>query len=958
MDKSIRILILEDNQSDADLIERELRKAKIDFIAKRTETRTGFLREISYFKPDIVLSDYSMAGFTAKDAIELLKQFAPSVPLIVVSGSIDDQKAVDIVHSGATNYVTKGHLFRIVPAVIDALTKRRLREERERSADKLQQSEQQYRLLFEANPQPMWVYDADSLSFLNVNAAAIRQYGYSAEEFLAMTIKDIRPQEDVPRLLNYLENRHSDLKTNYGWRHRKKDGTIMDVEVSSNPVLYEGKPARLVTTRDVTERKRSEAALKESERRYREILERMELIAVTLDLEGRITFCNSFLLQLTGWKAEEILKKSWFDLFLPNDVRETVRESFIQGVAAGAYNIQRESDILTKAGSRRTILWTNTLLRDFEGSLTGITSIGQDITEQKWVEDALRKSERRYRNLFERNLAGVYRTTSGGAILDCNEAYAKALGFDSVEEIKQRNAPDFYHHPRRRETFLTKLREEHVLTNFQSLLKRKDGSPLWVLENVTLGSGEEGTEIIEGTMMDITEWKLAEERLEYLANYDQITDLPTRLLYADRLKQAMIDASNHARMVAVMLLDLDRFKTINDTLGHDAGDLLLRQVAQRLATSVQAGDTVGRTAGDEFTIILRDLENVQQAADMAHKILATFEKPFRLEQQNYYVGASIGITLYPLDDQNMDSLFKNAETAMYKAKQEGRNNYQFFTAEMQVSLLKQLSLENHLRHALEKNEFLLEYQPKVNLQTGLITGAEALLKWNHPKLGLVSPAQFIPLAEETGSIMGLGEWVLRVAAEQCKLWQTPDYSPLRVAVNLSAHQFRQHRLVERIASILEDAALPPQLLEIEITETVLMQSTPETMQRLADLKSLGVHISIDDFGTGFSSLSYLKQLPIDSLKVDQSFVRDIPADANDSAITRAIIVLAHTLQLNVIAEGVETLEQLQFLLSEGCDEMQGFYFSRPVPAEQFQRLIRTNARLVINREDVRVVSAE
>ena len=269
---------------------------------------------------------------------------------------------------------------------------------------------------------------------------------------------------------------------------------------------------------------------------------------------------------------------------------------------------------------------------------------------------------------------------------------------------------------------------------------------------------------------------------------------PTRLLYSDRLKQAMIDGSNHGKMVAVMLVDLDRFKTINDTLGHDAGDLLLRQVAQRLATTVHSGDTVGRTAGDEFTIILRDLENVQQAADMAQKILTTFEKPFRLEHQNFYVGASIGITLYPLDDQNMDSLIKNAETAMYKAKQEGRNNYQFYTAEMQVTLLKQLSLENHLRQALDKKEFQVDYQPKVNLRTGLIVGAEALLKWNHPQLGFVSPSQFIPLAEETGSIMSLGEWVLRVACEQCKIWQIPSYSPVRIAVNLSAHQFKQHRL--------------------------------------------------------------------------------------------------------------------------------------------------------------------
>jgi len=946
MEKNIRILILENNESDSELTERELQKAKIDFLAKRAGTRTVFLRELNYFKPDVVISDYSMAGFTAKDALELLKQFAPTVPLIVVSGSINDQEAADIVHSGASNFVAKTHLFRVVPAVIDALSKKRLREERRRAADNIQQSEQQYRALFDSNPQPMWVYDVETLGFLNVNAAAISQYGYTIEEFRSMTIKDIRPPDDIPLLLNFLDKRYTE-PPNSTWKHTQKDGTVIDVEISSIPIQYEGRAARLVAVRNVTERKRNEAVLKESERRFRETLERIHLIAVTIDCQGRITFCNHYLQQLTGWKAEEIMGKNWFETFIPVDFRDTLQRTYLDHVSRANINVHRENDILAKDGSRKTIRWNNILLRDFQGAVTGVSSIGQDITDQNWTENALRKSERRYRMLFERNLAGVYRTTTDGVVLDCNEAFARALGYESVEEIKKHRSQDFYHHPRRRESFLGKLQGPNVLTNVQTLLKRKDGSPLWVLENVTLVTDEEGAPIIEGTMMDITDWKLAEERLDYLANYDQITDLPTRLLYTDRLKQAMIDATNHGRLVAVMLLDLDRFKTINDTLGHDAGDFMLRQVAQRLATTVQAGDTVGRTGGDEFTIILRDMENVQQAADMAQKILTTLQKPFRVERQDFYVGASIGISVFPLDDDNMDSLFKNAETAMYKAKHEGRKNYQFFTAQMQINLLKQLSLENNLRHALERNEFQIEYQPKVNLRSGIITGAEALLKWEHPQLGFVSPSQFIPLAEETGSITDVGEWVLRKACLECKNWQRFPSGPVRLAVNLSAHQFRQQKLSDRIAGILKETELLPQFLEIEITETVLMQSTPETLQRLRDLKVLGIHISIDDFGTGFSSLSYLKQLPIDSLKIDQSFVRDIPADANDAAITRAIIVMAHTLQLNVIAEGVETQEQLQFLATENCDEIQGFYFSRPVPPDKFEDLLRNNSHLIV-----------
>ncbi len=947
MEKEIRILVLDENESDAELIDRELQKAKIAFLSRRAATRTDFLREINIFRPDIILTNFSMAGFSARDALDLLKQFAPSIPLIVVSDSLNDQTAADIIHAGAVNYVTKRHLFRVVPAIIDALTKKRLKEERGRAADRLQQSEHQYRMLFEASPQSMWVYDSETLRFLDVNDAAISQYGYSRDEFLSMTISEVRPAEDVGLLMDHLSSRSADRQDIVTWRHQKKDGTIFDVEVRSNQLIFRSRRARLVLIQDITQRTRAEIALQESERRYRETLENVKMIAVTLDRTGRITFCNTFLLHLTGWMQNEVLNKDWFDLFVTSDQKDERRSTFLNNVQHKTIRAYLENNIQTKSGARKTILWNNTVLRDPQGSVVGVSSIGQDITERKWAEDALKNSEQRYRQLFERNLAGVYRTRPDGRILDCNEAFAGFLGYESAEVIKSRSSTDFYHHPRRRNAFIEKLREQSVLTNVQTLLKRKDGSPLWVLENVSLVLDEKGDEVIEGTMMDITEWKLAEERLEYLSNYDQVTDLPTRLLYTDRLKQAMIDAGSHGKLVAVLFVDLDRFRAINDSLGHSAGDILLRQVAKRLAIAVQPGDTVGRSGGDEFTIILRDIENVQQAADRAKQILSNFEKPFRAANQDFYLGASIGVTLFPLDDQSIDSLFKNAETAMYKAKELGRNNYQFFTAEMQATLLKQFSIETNLRHALERSEFRIDYQPKVNIQTGRIIGAEALIKWHHPQLGILSPSQFIPLAEETGAIGALGEWVLKTAAAQCKIWHESGLPEMTIAINLSAHQFRQERLTERFSNLLHEIGLSPRHLEIEITETVLMQSTPENLRKLRELKALGIRISIDDFGTGFSSLSYLKQLPIDTLKIDQSFVRDIPSDPNDTAITRAIIVLAHSLQLNVIAEGVETAEQLAFLSQEGCDEMQGFYFSHPLPANDFESLLRSKYKVEI-----------
>jgi diguanylate cyclase (GGDEF)-like protein len=466
--------------------------------------------------------------------------------------------------------------------------------------------------------------------------------------------------------------------------------------------------------------------------------------------------------------------------------------------------------------------------------------------------------------------------------------------------------------------------------------------------------GEKEKEVLTFVSQHIAsamERKRSEETIRHQAYHDALTKLPNRMLFKDRMTQALLHAHRDKQMLAMLFLDLDRFKIINDTLGHAVGDKLLQSVADRLRKCLREGDTVARLGGDEFMLLLSGIHHVEDAAKIAEKILSAIRPPFQIDSHELYINTSIGISLYPYDGEDAETLVKNADIALYRAKERGRDNYQFYASAMNAKAIETLELENKLRRALERNEFVLHYQPQIDMYMGKIIGMEALVRWQRPDGKLVPPLDFIALAEDTGMIVPLGEWVLRNACAQTRLWQTADFPPLRVAVNLSGRQFQQN-LVQTIEKVLKKTGLDPQFLELELTETAIMKNDKVAIETLNELKSMGIQICIDDFGTGYSSLSYLKRFPIDTLKIDQTFIRDSMLDADHAAIVTAIIQMAHSLKLKVVAEGVETKEQFAFLRRHNCDKMQGSLFSEPLSGEAFTKLINEFQEFKPDEDDI------
>lgn len=713
---------------------------------------------------------------------------------------------------------------------------------------------------------------------------------------------------------------------------------------------------------------------------YRAILENAS-VAILFTRQSRVLHCNARFAEMFGWSSPEELQGQpgsvfWLSL---DDYAEVGRNAGPALAAGQAFEVERP--MRRKDGS--TFL-CHIVAKAVNPAATteGTIWIGEDVTDRRRAEETTRQLMLQQQAILENASVGILFTQEGG-IRHCNARMEQMFGWGPGELIGQSArvffASDEDYGLFGQEAGPVLLSGNQLDVEWANV--RKDGSRLWcriLARAVVPGDATQGTiwttedvsarreaqlalmqaheelenrvaertaELAEANLRlqeEVAEREQAEERVMHLANHDALTGLPNRRLLIDRLGQALALAHRENHQVAVLFMDLDRFKTINDSLGHMTGDALLQNVARRLSETLREGDTVSRLGGDEFVVVLPSLDQPKAAEKVALKLVDALAPPIDLGGQELRVSASIGISLFPEDGCDTETLLRNADSAMYHAKDMGRNNYQFFMEQMNVAAAERLRLENDLHRALERQEFELHFQPRVSVANGLACGIEALIRWRHPERGLVLPEHFIPVAEDTGLIVPIGEWVINEACRQGTAWCAAGLPQIPVAVNLSPRQFRQSNLVDTVARAIDRHGWPCNLLELEITEGVLMQQTSDTLKTLEALNRLGVGLAIDDFGTGYSSLSYLKRFPVDFLKIDQSFVRDIAVDPDDATIVTAIIGLAHSLGLTVVAEGVENASQLDFIRDAGCDEAQGYHIGRPMPAGQMAEWLLAN----------------
>ncbi len=680
---------------------------------------------------------------------------------------------------------------------------------------------------------------------------------------------------------------------------------------------------------DITERKRTEHALRDRETQYRAVIETTTDGFWVVDMEGRLREVNDAYVHRSGYTREELLGMRVTDV----EARETPEE-----MAAHIAKVMRDGSDLFESWHRAKdgSLWPVEINVSHWPAAGGrLFMFLRDISARRASEAQTQQLSR----ALEQTADAVMITDRHGVIEHVNPALETMTGYSRAELIGRK--PSVFRSGIQDEAFYRRLWDTILggeIFNDVLVNRRKDGSLYYEEKLISpIKDGDGNITHFVATARDITERMAAQVRLAHLAHHDALTELPNRALFLDRLKQALARARWHGRLVAVIFLDLDRFKVINDTLGHDIGDRLLQQMSARLHSSVRARDTVARFGGDEFAILLDDVASENDIGHVARKVLETLTPAFDIEGRELYVSASLGISLYPNDGDDARTLLKNADTAMYRAKESGKNNYQFYSADMSAHALERLTLESSLRHALGRNEFTLHYQPQVDARTGNVLGVEALLRWRHPERGLVGPSDYIGLLEETGLILSVGEWALTTACEQLRAWHAAGWSDLRLAVNLSARQVGDPGFVGLLERLVAQHGCVAGKLELEITESVLMQHTRHALDNIEAAHRLGLRIALDDFGTGYSSLSYLQRFPIDTLKIDRSFIRDLPDDPDDALLTEAILNMARSLRIGVIAEGVETAAQRDFLSARGCHHMQGYLFGRPMPAAEIAR---------------------
>jgi diguanylate cyclase (GGDEF)-like protein/PAS domain S-box-containing protein len=984
-ERPLRVLVVEDQPHDVELTTAALLKAGFSLSTTVVQAESEYVAALEGC-PDIILCDHVLPQFSSVRALQLLKARGLDIPFIIVSGQIGEEIAVQAMQLGADDYVLKDRPARLGAAVAAALDRARLRRQARSAAEQLARSQERFRATFEQAAVGIAHASIDA-RFLMVNEKFCQMVGYTRDELLDMTNTQLlHPHErragiHNQRLLDNEEKTYSAER-----RYVRKDGrtiwinaTVSLVRDSAGEPLY-----FLRVIEDITDRKRAQqrAALLQDTTRA---------ISSAEDVAGALrtvlqTICESTRWNYgLAWTANSAgacleLRATWHDGSVGSEAfhRSQGTHSLVAdaGIANAAFKSRRHRLIpdITQVEFRRRdsalsagfAAWVGipviagdkpvALLEFFiaasqmaDADLVELVAVvGTQLGilfQSKAAQESLRESEEKFRRLTN-NIPQVFWTTGADqtSLTYASAAFEKLTGLPSAE--CNRWFETVHEDDRERVAGEWSRLGEGGMYDVEFRTRHVNGTERWVRARAfPVKDSEGGIELFAGITEDITEHRDAQERLLHLAHYDHLTELPNRMLFYDRLKQALAQARRNARLAAVLFVDLDRFKSVNDLLGHAHGDKLLQQISKRLSLRLRSGDTVGRLGSDEFALMLTELATAEDAALVAQNILTALAEPFDVDGNETYITASIGIALYPSDGENVDALVRHAGTAKGSAKAAGRNAYRYYTAQMNERAVEKTDLEGRLRHALEREEFLLHFQPKVDLVTGDIAGFEALLRWQPSDGPLIAPARFIPLLEETGLIVAVGEWVLRAACAQLRAWKDAHVRLAPIAINLSARQLQQKDFCALVAKTLHEHNVSARYLELEITESAAMENAEASIAILQALKALGVHIAIDDFGTGYSSLSYLKRLPVDTVKIDRSFITDLATNPDDASLAQAIISMAHNLKLNVVAEGVETASQLSFLTSHGCDQIQGYYFSKPLPVAEATEMIRQNRQL-------------
>lgn len=705
---------------------------------------------------------------------------------------------------------------------------------------------------------------------------------------------------------------------------------------------------------EIAERKRAEEAVRESRQILRTMLDTIPVSVFWKDRNLIYRGCNKpFALDSGFHEPEELLGKDDFAISR-RDQAELFRAEDRKIMESGIQKLLFEEPKTTPDGKTIWLITSKTPLLDAAGNICGVLGVYMDVTARKQAEEEMRESETKFRTLFESANDSTF-LMDQDVFIDCNQKALVMFGCTKEQIIGQtpfRFSPEVQPDG---ENSLKKAREKISAamsgqSQFFEWKHSRFDETLFDAEVSMNAFSAAGKNYLQVLVHDITERKRNEEKIQYLATHDCLTGLPNRLMFSQQLTHSIQSARRNKRQLAVFFIDLDHFKIINDTKGHDTGDQLLQEIALRYRQLLRATDVVSRQGGDEFVILIEEVQKLSQMERIARKILIDTVKPIVLQGEECHITASIGISIYPKDGEDAQTLMKNADAAMYFAKEEGKNNFQFYSKKIQTQSTEHLSIEENLRHAMERNELSLHYLAKINSETNEITGVEALLRWKNPILGSVTPAQLIPVAEETGLIIPIGKWVMKTACAQNVAWQQQGLPPVCMAINLSLQQLMDSNLIEDIRTVLHDTGMAPNLLELEITESMVMYNTSRIISVLNKIKNLGVRLAIDNFGANLYSLAQIKNFPVDSLKIDRSLIRNIPKESEDKMITKTIIAMGKTLNLTVGAEGVETVEQMNFLKEHSCDEMQGYYFSKPIEPKLFADLIQKH--VLIPKKDL------